>query len=144
MTIKPVPDGYRTLTPYLTVPDAKALIDFCTRAFDAKVVYQHQTPSGAVGHAELEIGDSKLMVGQAGEEWGPRPGTLYMYVPDVDETFRRAIAAGAKSVREPRTEFYGDRSGGVQDANGNQWWIASHVEDVSPEETERRAREAGR
>lgn len=144
MTVKAIPDGYSTLTPYLTVPDAKALIDFCTSAFGAKVLYQHARPDGSVGHAELQIGDSKLMLGQAGDEWGPRPGTLYMYVPDVDETYRRAIAAGATSVREPKTEFYGDRSGGVQDSNGNQWWMASHVEDVSPEELERRAKAAGR
>ena len=143
-TVKAIPEGYHRLTPYLTVNDAKALIEFLKQAFDAKLVYQHSRPDGSVGHAEVEIGDSKVMIGQASDEWKARPGTLYMYVEDVDATYRRAMDAGATSVRAPQTEFYGDRSGGVQDSQGNQWWMAAHVEDVSPEEVERRAKELGR
>ena len=82
-----------------------------------------------------------VMMGQARDEWKPRPGTLYLYVPDVDATYQRALAAGGTSLREPSTQVYGDRSGGVEDPLGNQWWIATHVEDLSPEEIERRAKE---
>jgi uncharacterized glyoxalase superfamily protein PhnB len=144
MTIKAIPEGYRTLTPYLTVADAAAEIDFLKRAFNATVRYQHARPDGTVGHAEVEIGDSRLMLGGATDQYSPRPGTIYMYVEDIDTTYRQAMSAGATSLREPTNEFYGDRSGGVLDPQGNQWWIATHVEDVSPEELERRARAAGR
>jgi PhnB protein len=96
-------------------------------------------PDGSIGHAEVRIGDSMVMLGQARDEWKARPGTLYLYVPDVDATYRRALAAGGASLREPTTQVYGDRSGGVEDPVGNQWWMATHVEDVSPEEIDRRA-----
>lgn len=138
-TVKPVPDGYHTLTPYLTVQDAGALLAFLTQAFDAVETLRMSGPDGAVRHAEARIGDSIVMIGQAREQWTPRPGTIYVYVPDVDATYARALAAGAVSLREPATQDYGDRSGGVQDPQGNQWWLATHVEDVSPEELERRS-----
>lgn len=137
--VKPVPDGYHTVTPYLTVSDAAALLEFLTRVFDGVETFKMQGPDGTVRHAEIRVGDSMVMVGQARAEWPPRPGTLYLYVPDVDATYARALAAGARAVRAPETHFYGDRSGGVEDSQGNQWWIATHVEDVPPEELERRA-----
>jgi uncharacterized glyoxalase superfamily protein PhnB len=139
---KPIPDGYHTVTPYLTVKGVSNLIDFLKRAFDATITEQMTAPDGTVRHAEARIGDSIVMLGEAGGEWTPKPATLYMYVQDVDSVYRRAIQAGAVSVREPANQFYGDRSGGVRDASGNEWWIATHIEDVSKEELTRRAKTA--
>ena len=133
----PIPPGYATVTPYLCVADAAKLIEFLKQAFAAEVTFRMDRPDGAVAHAEVKIGDSKVMIGQ------PAPGQetqamLHLYVPDTDAVYARAIAAGAASVREPADQFYGDRSGGVRDISGNQWWIATHIEDVAPEEMERR------
>ncbi|HEX2832304.1 MAG TPA: VOC family protein [Thermoanaerobaculia bacterium] len=138
MAVKPVPDGYRTVTPYLTVSDLRATLDFVEKAFQARVTELHSGPDGKPRHAEVEIGDSKVMMGQANEKWGVRNGSLYLYLEDTDGTYARALAAGAKSIMEPADQFYGDRSAGVEDADGNQWWLATHVEDVSPEELQRR------
>ena len=96
-------------------------------------------PDGTLQHGEVKIGDSIVMLAEASGQWKPRPSTLYLYVNDTDATYRRAIEAGATSLMEPATQFYGDRSAGVQDPAGNFWWIATHVEDVSPEEMHRRA-----
>jgi uncharacterized glyoxalase superfamily protein PhnB len=142
MAAKPVPDGYHTVTPYLTVDDAALQIDFLKRAFNGQVSYEMKDPQGNVRHAEVRVGDSMLMIGQARDEWKPRPMTFYLYVPDVDALYKSALAAGAKSLQEVTTQFYGDRSGGVEDPQGNYWWIATHVEDVSPEEMDRRHQEA--
>ena len=142
MAAKPVPDGYHTVTPYLTVDDAALQIDFLKRAFNAQVNYEMKDPQGNVRHAEVRVGDSILMIGQARDEWTSRPMTFYLYVPDVDAMYKSALAAGAKSLQEVTTQFYGDRSGGVEDPQGNYWWIATHVEDVSPEEMDRRHQEA--
>ena len=133
----PVPPGYTTVTPYLCVTDADKLIDFLTQAFDAKLIFKMDGPSGRIMHAEMTIGDSRIMLGQ------PEPGKetnamIHLYLPDADGFYARAIAAGATSVREPADQFYGDRSAGVRDQFGNQWYIATHVEDVSPDEMERR------
>ena len=138
---KPVPEGYHTVTPYLIVPDATAMLAFMERAFGAEIIGRHTDPSGRVMHAEARIGDSPVMLGEATAEWAPMPCMLHLYVDDVDAWFRRAVEAGARPVREPEDMFYGDRSGGVVDAWGNQWWMATRVEDVSPEEMERRGRE---
>ena len=136
---KSVPTGYHTVTPYFTVRDAAALLAFLERAFDARETFRMAGPDGSIRHAEARIGDSMVMIGQAGGEWTPRPNTVHLYVDDVDATYRKALAAGATSTREPADQFYGDRSAGVEDAQGNSWWIATHVEDVSPEEMDRRA-----
>lgn len=141
--VKPVPDGYHTVTPYLTAADAAGLLDFVKKAFGAVETYRMAAPDGAIRHAEVRLGDSMVMVGQARDEWLPRPASLYLYVPDVDATYRSAVAAGGRSIQEPTTHFYGDRSGAVEDAEGNAWWIATHVEDVSPEEIGRRAAAQG-
>ncbi len=138
MAVKPVPDGFHTVVPYLTVGDARALINFIEQAFDAKVTYCMKDDDGNVRHAEAKIGDSMIMIGQARDEWKPRPVMLCLYVPDCDALYKKALAAGAKVVREMANQAYGDRSGGVEDSQGNQWWISTHVEDVSPEEVERR------
>jgi len=137
--VKPIPDGYHTLTPYLTVPGVSKLIDFLKQAFDAEEIERFGRPDGTVHHAEIRIGDSVVMMGEAGGEWTSKPGQLYLYVKDVDTTYRRAIQAGATSMGEPTDKFYGDRSGGVQDPSGNIWWIATHVEDVSKGELQKRA-----
>lgn len=137
--VKPIPDGFHSVTPYLLVPDAAREIDFLKQAFGATEMERHTRPDGTVQHAQLKIGDSIVMMGQAAGEWKPKPCVLYLYVNDVDDVYRRALDAGATSLREPTDAFYGDRSGGVQDAAENQWWIATHIEDVSPEEMKRRA-----
>jgi uncharacterized glyoxalase superfamily protein PhnB len=135
---KPIPEGYETVTPYLIVEDAAGLITFLQQAFDAEAVERHDDPNGRVVHAVVQIGSSKIMMGQATDEWPALTAMLHLYVEDVDATYRQAMKAGARSIREPEDMFYGDRSGGVADPAANQWWIATHVEDVSPEEIERR------
>jgi PhnB protein len=138
MAVKPVPEGFHTVVPYLTVDDASTLINFIEQAFDAKVTYCMKDENGSVRHAEVKIGDSMVMIGQAREEWKSRPGMFVLYVSDCDAVYKKAVAAGGTVVRELATQPYGDRSGGVADSQGNQWWISTHVEDVSPEEVERR------
>jgi PhnB protein len=133
----PVPAGYATVTPYLCVADAAKLIEFLKQAFDAQLLFKMDGPGGRIMHAEMTIGDSRIMLAQ------PEPGKethamIHLYLPEVDAVYARAIAAGATSVREPADQFYGDRSAGVRDQFGNQWYIATHVEDVTPEEMDRR------
>lgn len=133
----PVPQGYSTVTPYLCVTDAPKLIEFLKQAFDAQLLFKMDGPGGRIMHAEMTIGDSRIMLAQ------PEPGKetnamIHLYMPEVDAVYKRALAAGATSVREPADQFYGDRSAGVRDQFGNQWYIATHVEDVSQEEMERR------
>ena len=138
MTVKPIPDGYTSVTPYLIVRDADRLIQFLTDAFGARVHEAHKTPDGAIVHADVVIGDAHIMLAQASGQWPERKGSILLYVPDADATYARALAAGATSVYEVVTQFYGDRSGGVEDPCGVTWWISTHVEDVAPEEIERR------
>ncbi|MGA3053456.1 MAG: VOC family protein [Candidatus Korobacteraceae bacterium] len=138
MAVKPIPDGYYTVTPYLTVADAEAQIDFLKKAFGGEEKYRHKDDKGKISHAEVRVGNSMLMIGQARDQWKPRPAMFYLYVEDVDAVYKRAVEAGGKSIHEPTNQAYGDRSGGVEDSLGNQWWVATHVEDVLPEEIERR------
>lgn len=142
MAVKPIPDGYQTVTPYLTVTNAAAEIDFLKRAFGAQEIYKHAEEDGSIRHAELRIGTSIVMLGQARDQWKPKPANFYLYVEKVDDVYQQAIKAGGKSVGEPTNQFYGDRSGGVEDSQGNGWWIATHVEDVPPEEMQRRMAKA--
>ena len=142
MPVKYIPDGYHTVTPYLTVDDAAIVINFLKAAFNAQVTFEMKDADGNVRHAELRVGDSMLMLGQARDEWTSRPMSFYLYVPDADAAYKSAVAAGGKSLQEPTTQFYGDRSGGVEDPQGNYWWVATHVEDVSPGEMERRQKAA--
>jgi PhnB protein len=136
--VKPIPDGYHTVTPYMVVSDASRQIDFVKRAFDAKELHRSLGPDGKVAHAEVSVGDSRIMIGGARPGQPPIPCMLYLYVADTDAAYQRTIEAGATSVMAPANQFYGDRNGGVKDADGNQWWIATHVEDVSPEEIQKR------
>lgn len=142
MAVRPVPEGYHTVTPYLTVKGANALVDFITRAFGATEVHVMRGPDGEVRHADLTIGDSHVMIGEAGGQWVAMPSQLYLYLPDCDATYTQALAAGGTSIQEPKTQFYGDRHGAVKDPCGNTWWIASHVEDVPADEMEKRAAQA--
>jgi PhnB protein len=142
--VNPVPREYHTVTPYLVVPGIAKIIDFAKRAFGATERERITRPDGSVQHAELKIGDSIVMLGEPQEASKAMPCMLYVYVPDTDATFQQAIQAGGRSLREPRDEFYGDRTAGVEDASGNQWWIGTHIEDVAPEEIERRAQAAQR
>jgi PhnB protein len=139
MPVKPIPDGFHTVTPYLVVKGAASVIEFMKKAFDAKEISRHAGPDGGVAHADVLVGDSHVMLGEPmGADWPAMPAALYLYVPDVDATYKKAVAAGGTSSRPPTDEFYGDRSCGVKDAAGNQWWIATHKEDVAPAELERR------
>lgn len=140
-TVKPIPDGYHTVTPYLLVDDASAILRFIEHAFRGTILSRHVSADGRVMHAEAQIGDSRLMLGEANDEWPGMPTMLHLYVEDVDAVYRRALEAGAASVREPQDMFYGDRTSGVRDAAGNQWWITTHIEDVSAEEMARRQAE---
>ncbi len=142
MAVKPIPDGYRTVTPYLVVEGATAVLDFVRQAFGATEKFRMETPDGSIGHAEVQIGDSMVMVGSAGPETPAMPAMIHLYVDDCDATYEQALAAGATSEREPTDQFYGDRSAGVRDPAGNLWWIATHVEDVSEDEMARRMEKA--
>ena len=143
MTVKSIPDGYHAVTPYLTVRGAAKAIEFLKKAFGAETVFEPmKRPDGLIMHAELKIGDSRVMVADASEQCQPTQAQLYVYVPDADATYQRAIAAGATSSMAPTDMFYGDRSGGVEDPCGNQWWISTHKEDVPHDELIRRAQAA--
>ncbi len=136
--VNPIPDGFQTANVYLIVENVEKQIDFLKQAFDGKELHRSVLPDGSIIHAEVEVGKSRIMMGQANSAWKPRPSTVYLYVEDADATFRKAVEAGAKALGEPQNQFYGDRSGGVEDPCENYWWIATHVEDVSPEESDRR------
>jgi PhnB protein len=141
VNVKAVPEGYHSVTPYAVVEGADQMIQFLKTVFGAEETVRLPGANGKVGHAEVRIGDALVMLA----DWGPQnkafPAMLHIYVDDSDAAYHRALAAGATSLREPTLEFYGDRMSGVTDAFGNQYWIATHVEDVSEEEMARRAKE---
>lgn len=136
--VKPVPEGYHSATPYLAVQGVPKLIDFLKQAFHAVERERMATPDGRVSHAEVKIGDSIIMMGEPTGDSKPMPSMIYLYVDDVDAAYKRALQAGANSIDQPTTQFYGDRSAAVKDSSGNQWWIATRIEDVSPEEMQKR------
>ena len=146
-TVKPIPDGYPRVTPYLHVDGASKAIDFYRTVFGAKERMRMAGPDGRIGHAELEIGNSMIMVADEHPDMnirGPKsvggtPVTVLVYVEDVDRAFERALKAGAKELRPVQNQFYGDRSGQFEDPFGHQWNVATHVEDVSPDEMAKRA-----
>jgi PhnB protein len=139
MAVKPIPDGYHSVTPYLMVQGVAALIDFLKQAFGADEIFRMPRPDGAIMHAEVKIGDSMIMMGEAMGEHQPMPGSIYLYVNDADAVYQRALQAGATTMMEPGDQFWGDRQAGIKDPVGNFWWIATHKEDVSPEELAKRA-----
>jgi len=148
--VRPIPEGYRNITPYLTVRNAKAALDFYKSAFGAEERFCMVDPGGRVGHAEVSIGDSIIMLsdeypdmGALGpESIGGSPLAIHLYVEDVDAVVERAVQAGARLERPVETHFYGDRAGMLIDPFGHKWWVSTHVEDVAPEELERRAKAA--
>lgn len=147
MPVKPIPDGYHSVTPYLAVKQAADAIEFYQRAFGAKERMRLSAPGGKVGHAELEIGDSVVMIAdehpemdfRSPDHYGGTAVSLHLYVADVDASFRRATEAGAKPLRPLQDQFYGDRTGAIRDPFGHVWHLATHKEDLSPEEIESRA-----
>jgi PhnB protein len=120
-------EGHRTVTPYLIVRDASATLSFLERAFGAEFVARHEDGEGRVMHAEARIGDSRVMLGEANDRWPPTRSMVHLYVGDADAVYRAALQAGARALREPEDTDFGDRSGGVEDADGTQWWIATHL-----------------
>jgi len=138
MAVKPIPEGYRTFTPYFVVEGASDFIEFLKKAFGAQEMFRFPAPGGKIGHAEVRLGDSMVMLADSSTEYPPSRVSSYLYVPDVDATYKKALAAGGQSNREPANQFYGDRVAAVKDRWGNTWSIGTHVEDVSPEEMERR------
>ncbi|MBS1492627.1 MAG: VOC family protein [Bacteroidetes bacterium] len=133
MSVKPIPQGYHTVTPYILVDGCHKFIEFLEKAFSAKVNNIHET-NGKVLNAEISIGDSLVMVGDAPQGHKPNQAMFYLYVEDVDAMYKQAVSEGGESVQEPEDMFYGDRSGAVKDFSGNVWWIATHIKDVSEEE----------
>lgn len=150
MATQPIPEGYHTVTPYLAVDDAAEAIDYYTKAFGAKERVRMETPDGKVGHAELEIGDSLVMLSdpfpqastKTPSELGGTSVSVFMYVEDVDTVVKQAVDAGAIVTMEVADQFWGDRFGSVKDPFGHLWSIATHVEDVPPEEMAERAKAA--
>ncbi len=146
-TVKPIPDGYQAITPYLIVEGAASAIAFYQKVFGAIELMRLSGPDGKVGHAELMINDSRIMLADEAPQMGSRaprafggsPVRMMLYVEDVDATAKRAVDAGAKLVRPIEDQFYGDRAGGLEDPFGHYWHVATHIEDVSAEEIERRA-----
>lgn len=147
MPAKAVPEGYHTATPYLIVKGATAALDFYRKAFGATELMRMAGPDGRIGHAEIRIGDSPIMLadevpgmGYVGPQTlGGSPISLMLYVPDVDKTFQQAVAAGATIVKPVEDQFYGDRSGTLKDPFSHVWTISTHIEDIPPDEMRRRA-----
>jgi PhnB protein len=150
MPVKPIPEGYHTLTPYLAVEDAAKAIDFYKQAFGAKEKMRMEAPGGKIGHAEIEIGDSLVMLSDPFPQSTVRPpgeiggtsASVFMYVEDVDAVVRRAVDAGATVTMEIEDMFWGDRFGSIADPFGHTWSIATHVEDLAPEEIAERSKAA--
>jgi PhnB protein len=149
MAAKPIPDGYHTVTPYLIVHDAAKALEFYKKALGAQELFRMPMPNGRIGHAEIRIGDSIVMLADEFPEMGVRSATAYggtpvgmcLYVEEVDARFQQAVAAGATVERPVQDQFYGDRSGTVVDPFGHKWTIATHKEDLTPEEMGRRMEE---
>ena len=150
MAVKPIPDGYHSVTPYLIMNDAAAALEFYKKAFGAVELMRMPAPGGRIGHAEIRIGDSPVMLADENLQMNARsartiggsPVSLMVYVEDVDAVVAQAVAAGGKLVRPVANQFYGDRTGGIDDPFGYHWYIATHVEDVPPAELEKRAAKA--
>jgi PhnB protein len=147
--VKPIPDGFTAVTPYLIVKGAAQAIEFYKRAFDAEEVMRLAMPDGKVAHAEIRIGGAVVMLADEAPQWkawspqtiGDTACSLMLYVDDVDAAFKRALEAGASQTMEVADQFYGDRTGGLKDPFGHKWTLGTHVENVPPEEIERRAAE---
>jgi PhnB protein len=152
MAVSKIPEGYHSVTPYLICKDAGRALEYYKKAFGAEELSRHEMPGGKIGHAEIKIGDSPIMLADEFPEMnalspltiGGSPVSLMLYVDDVDAVFKRAVAEGGKQTRAVADQFYGDRLGMLTDPFGHVWSIATHIEDVPPEEMKRRADEAAR
>jgi PhnB protein len=150
MAVQPVPEGYNTVSPYLAVDDAEKAIEYYTKAFGAEETVRMNGPDGRIGHAELKIGDSHVMLSDPfphstttpPKELGGTSGSIFMYVDDVDAVVQKAVDAGATVTMEVEDQFWGDRFGSITDPFGHSWSIATHVEDLTPEEIEERGKAA--
>lgn len=148
--VKPIPEGYHSVTPYLIIKGAAAAIDYYKKVFGATELFRIQAPEGKIGHAEIKIGNSPIMLADEHPEMGfvsPQtlggsPVGLMIYVDDVDTMFTQAISAGGQQLKALENQFYGDRSGTLKDPFGHTWTVATHIEDVPPEEMEKRAASA--
>lgn len=147
--VKPIPDGYHAITPYLAVRGGVAALEFYKKAFGATEHFRMPAPDGKIGHAEMQVGNSRFMLAdeypdmdfKGPQSYGGTGCSYYLYVENCDEVFKQAIAAGAKELRPMQDQFYGDRSGQIEDPFGHRWSIATHVEDLSAEEIGKRAAE---
>jgi len=147
-SVKPIPDGHRTVAPYLAIKNAAGALEFYKKAFGAIETYKLIIPDGRVGHAEIRLGDSLIMLSDEFPEFGSKapetlggsPVSIHLYVEDVDAFVKRALAAGARELKPIANQFYGDRSGQLEDPYGHLWWVATHKEDVAPEEMQKRVR----
>jgi PhnB protein len=145
-TVKAIPAGHHTVTPYLAIKNASKALEFYKQAFGAIESYKLMMPDGRLGHAEIRLGDSMIMLSDEFPEYGGKapetldgsPVSIHLYVEDVDAFFRKALAAGAKERKPVMNQFYGDRSGQLEDPFGHLWWVATHKEDVAPEEMQKR------
>lgn len=150
MPVKPIPPGFHTATPYLVIKNAMAAMDFYKKAFGATERFRMPMPDGRLAHGEIQIGDSIIMMcdefpemgGKSPQMLGGSPVNIYLYVEDVDAFYNKALAAGAKSTKPVMDQFYGDRSGQLQDPFGHLWWVASRKEEVSPAELQKRMKAA--
>jgi PhnB protein len=146
--VKPKPDGHHTVAPYLAIRNAASALEFYKKAFGATETYRLILPDGRLGHGEIRLGDSLIMLsdefpefgGKAPESLGGSPVSIHLYVEDVDAFVKRAVAAGARQVKPVADQFYGDRSGQLEDPYGHLWWVATHKEDVTPGEMQKRVR----
>ena len=151
MAVKPIPDGYHTVTPYLIVNDEAAALEFYGQAFGATELMRMPGPEGKVMHAEIKIGDSPIMLAdefpemnaKSPQAYGGSPVSIMLYVEDVDSRFQQALDAGAKEVRPLQDQFYGDRMGTLEDPFGHTWTLVTHIEDLTPEETGHRMQSMG-
>ena len=149
MTIKAIPDGYHSVTPYLSIKGAADAIEFYKKAFDAVELFRLDMPGGEIGHAEIKIGNSRIMIADSCDDvsfgdpktLGASTVGLYLYINDVDAMYSQAVAAGAKTVQPVEDQFYGDRIGTIEDPYGHRWFLATHKEELSPEELNKRAEE---
>ncbi len=136
--VEPVPEGYHTVTPFLLVNNAEELIEFIKKAFGGTVDDMMKSDDGSIRHSTVKIGDSLVMISDGTKQYEPMPCMLHLYVEDVDSVYEKAVQAGGISLREPEDQFYGDRSAGIQDKWKNQWWLATHIEDLDDDEMKRK------
>lgn len=140
MNINSIPEGYHSVTPYITAPNAALLVEFVLKAFAGTERERILRPDGSIMHCEVQIGDSVVMIGEARGEWKPpQPSMLYLYVADVDAVYLQSLAAGAESLLAPNDTFWGDRTACVKDFARNQWWIATRLKNLNPDEIQKRA-----